>query len=656
MTNSYNFLPPFNQLYTTGPVPGNIGDISRLDPYLPVFELTNGNIQSLIINDGTFTGFNIDGITGPVGPGLSGNPPPATPFMMVTYAQTSQGLVQFILMKGSTTNIPGMDNVGDDDDTYFFMPVNNTIDYGRVVQVYYSVDNSIPVDSSNGPPSQFTPEGVNANFQGMRFFDAEQIIANPSTNVYEFELSVYTTMPGDPNAYAIWPYKKSFRGDTDYIYKPVFYFNEFLEGTNKNENQLKSGKFYHPYFIAGTDAGQYSQGFIIYSSIPGYTGYGPGYPISINYGYAEILPTTQPTIEYGNDNPNAVDTPSGFKTWPVPVPLSLYNFPVSSIKNVISTTSNGSQSNIINNLINQICTNNPFLQCTCGSNNSCTNIQGNSYTQININTVQAGIANFLTYQFIPFTQIKTPPNFIITDPNNPNNTSYSYVTLPYNELNQQIEVTPQGFSGNIPYGSYAVQTDVIIDPGTGSTGVTVSNTSILSGWINTPQNISYQCDREVTNTSYCGFLDYYDSLFGISYEYGTCGGTGPNDPFQKGTCPNNEVCIPNFDFLKNYDSQSEIPFICVSGSTGVSYDNLTNYYNSFPKITNNTPYNVGSQYGQFQNTNYTPEDVKKEGLNIWVIAAIVIGVLLIVVILVSLVRSFVKKGPDYKTYSKIEFS
>lgn len=667
MSNSYNFLPPFNQLYVPGPTgyPTSIGDITRLDPYLPVFNITKGPIQSLVIDDANnYTPININGITGPTGPGLSGDPAPATPFMVVAYAQTSQGIVQFILMKGSTTYIPEADSATNSD-LYFFMPVYNTIDYSRVAQIYYTNDNlSTPVDSSAGPPSKYTPNGSSANFQGVRFFDAEQIIANPTTNVYGYELSAFTTTPGDNNSYAIWPCNEDFRNNPDFIYKPIFYFNEFIEGSNPNETQLNSGQLYHPYFISGTDAGVNAQQYLYYSNDNvNYQGYGPGYPLNINYGYSNILPNITPTIEYGNDNPVPVETASGSQTWPAPIPLSVYNFPVSSINNVISPNSNNSgtqpQTNVINNVINQTCTNNPFLPCTCEENNVCANNYSNgSYIQNNINTIQAGIANFLTYQFIPFSHIKTPPNFIITDPNNTSNTSYSYVTLPYNDQNEQIPVTPLGVSGTTPYGSYPVRTDTIIDQNggpLGPTGTTISNNSILSGWINTPLNIAYQCDREVLSTSYCGFMDYYDSLFGITYSYGTCGGTGINDPFQKGQCPSNELCVPNFKFLKSYDTQSELPFICVSGSTGVSYDNLSNYYNVFPKQTVNTPYAVGVQYGQFNNTNYEPDEGKKEGINIWIIAAIIVGVFLLIIIIVFMIRSFTKKGPDYSIYSKIQF-
>ena len=653
----YNFLPPFDQIYPDLPAAGNntiplpigIGNINRLDPYLPSYQITTGELVELQV-DGSGIPQNIQGTAGPTGPGLSGAPPPATPFMMVAYGQTSQGIIQFTLVKGSSAYIPV--NVNNNSDTYYFAPINDTLDYSRVVQIYYTIDTS--QNGLNGAP------GGSAN--AVRFFDAERVQQNPSTSVYEYEL-VGNTFAAfkDDNSFAIWPYKKDL--NTDLSTSLYFYFNELVNKVNVNQERLFSGKFYHPNFIAMTAiGGDVPSDYITYATDNYYSGYGPGYPISINYEYAPVTQAILPIIENGvdsvsqtyNDYPNSNQTYTAI--WPGPVSLNVYNFPVNNITNVVTSLYNASSadnSNIVK-VINQVC-NNSFLPCDCNNNNFCGGNKTNSYNTANQNTIQAGIANYLIYQFIPFTQIKTPSGFIVTDPQNTGNTGYTYVTLPNNGVNQ-FEPTPTGVSGTTFYGSYAIQSQNMIDTTIGVTGTTPSGTSIISGWYQNPLNLNYQCNREVTNNSLCGFIDYYDSLFGIVYNYGTCGNTGPaEDPYQKGACPSGELCVPNFTFLQEYDSTTTQPFLCVSGSTGVSYDNLSAYTNAAPpKTLGNTRIQL-PQYGIQKQT--PPQEKTTETNNTWLYIGIILAVIVLAVVIFLIARGFSNKNnPSYSRYNSVVFT
>ena len=656
----YNFLTPFDQIYPdlpasgnkTVPLPTGPGNINRLDQYISPYNITTGELIELQI-DGSGIPTNLTGTAGPTGPGLSGSPPPATPFMMVAYGQTSQGIVQFTLIKGESAYIPSGVTTVDIDKTYLFAPINDTLDYSRVVQLYYTIDTS--QNGVNGAPS--------GNTNAIRFFDAERVQQNPTSSIYDYELTGFTSLDfKEDNSYAIWPNKpdfgQSWRDNTIGLF---FYFNELVNKINPNQQRIFSGQFYHPYFIGITAIGSdVPNGFTDYASSNYYSGYGPGYPVNINYQYAPINPSIRPVIENGIDNifqiyDNFNGAGSTFTaTWPGPVSLNMYNFPTNNITNVIVSTQDdvSSLDNDILNVINNVC-NNSFLPCDCNNNNFCTGNSSNSYNTVNQNTIQAGIANYLTYQFIPFNQIKTPPNFIITDPNNVGNTGYTYVTLPTNNIGQPFEPTPTGVSGNQFYGSYAIQSQTMIDTTIGPTGTMQSNTSIISGWINNPLSLSYQCNREVSNNSTCGFIDYFDSLFGIAYNYGTCGATGATDPYQKGACPSGQICVPNFEFLQLYDTSVMQPYICVSGATGVSYNNLSNYTTAVPPTTQFTASQQEPQYGVQRLT--APVEKTTGTDNLWLYIGIILAVIVIAVVIFLIARGF-KSSPNYSNYSPLVFT
>jgi hypothetical protein len=659
----YNFLPPFDQIYPdlpaqgnrTIPLPTGIGNINRLDQYISPYNITTGELIELQI-DGSNIPTNLTGTVGPTGPGLSGDPPPATPFMMVTYGQTSQGIVQFTLIKGSSAYIPDGVPLIDIDKTYLFAPINDTLDYSRVVQLYYTIDTT--QNGVNGAPS--------GNTNAIRFFDAERVQQNPTSSIYNYELVGNTSgLFKSDNSYAIWPFKQEFFPTVSTgLY---FYFNELVNKINVNQQRIFSGQFYHPYFIGMTGIGSdVPDGYIDYAISSYYSGYGPGYPVNINYQYAPISPAVRPVIENGIDNIfqtydtfySSDYTSATFTgTWPGPVSLNMYNFSTNNIVNMIGSTQSSepvdsSDTSDILNVINDVC-NNSFLPCDCNNNNFCTGNSSNSYNTVNQNTIQAGIANYLIYQFIPFNQIKTPSSFIVTDPNNIGNTGYAYATLPTNGLGQPFPPTPLGISGNQFYGSYSIQSQGMIDTTIGPTGTTQSNPSIISGWINNPLSLSYQCNREVSTNSTCGFLDYFDSLFGVAYNYGTCGATGATDPYQKGACPSNQICVPNFDFLQLYDTSVAQPYICVSGATGVSYNNLSNYTTAVPPKTQFTARQQEPQYGVQKLT--APVEKTTGTDNIWLYIGIILAVIVIAVVIFILARGF-KSSPSYSNYAPVRFT
>lgn len=668
MASYYNFLPPFDQIHPNeSPFPPSIGDINRLDPYLPPYNITSGTLTPLgLTGQSLQQPANINGTQGPTGPGLSGDPPPATPFMMVAYGQTSLGIIQFVLMKGSTTVLKNPDDGGAYLDPaslanyYFFTPINDTIDFSRVVQLYYTID-----DTRNGKNSnyfnQYGSPGITPT--GIRFFDAELIRQNLSASVYDYELIGETFKDfKNNNSYATWPTKTNVDTKNVNLFSPTFYFNELVNKTNPNETQLNVGAFYHPLLIDIDGSSSIIDGYKNYQNDGYYHGYGPGYPININYINAPITYNSNPVTQYGIDLVTTQYQGTSY-TWPGPVPLNLYNFPVSQVLDYVSGFDGDNNTDIglskdeqyIRNVINNICEDNPFLSCSCNDNNNCVNTD-HTYFQQNNNSVQAGIANYLIYQFIPFEQIKTPSSFIITDPMNLGNTGYTYVTLPSGPLGP-TEVSPTGFTpAGGPTGSYPIQSNILIDTTggpSGPTGTAQSNNSVIQGWINNPQNLGYQCDRETTNTGMCGFLDYYDALFGISYSPGTCGGTGNNSPFQKGGCTGTQICVPNFEFLKNYSSQVQQAFICVEGSTGVSYDNLSNYYTAVPPARNTKPALIG-QYNQnpfIAKDNTTPAS----GVNYWFWIGIVIGIIVLIVVVILLIKNFKAKAPNYSNFNRVGF-
>jgi hypothetical protein len=656
----YNFLPPKDQYYTGGltQISNDIGNINFLDSYLPQYQITTGDIVPLYTTTGNSNGtpINIQGVTGPTGStgGTTGDPPQATTFLMVSYAQlidsvtNISGNVQFSLMDSN----PILGNK-----SYSFASVNNLMNYNNTTLLYYTVDNS-------SPPN-------------IQFYDAKLVQQNPTQPIKNYQLYsiTYGEYSGNANTFASWPYNntqyQSVYNDYDnnnyawakglnyeqgyYVREPFqmntfFQFNEFVGLTgsvnwDSNSALLKSGKMYHPsyiqmYYADGTTSND--NGYTQYSSgAYNITGYSFGYPININYTYTSITTQNVPNIINLNDN-----TPNRYEiTWPQNFSLNEYSF----------NTNNNPSFNIDfeNTLwnINNIADNN-FLGCSCSSNNDCENfgsIFGYSYWGNNCSTIQAGIAQYMVYQFIPVSQIKTPPSNIIT---NYTNTDYSYTTLPQgSEFTPSQLLNPLSFYGATgstgATGSFPLQIQSLYDNNTGNTGI--ANPNIISQWMINPQSEDYICSGfNEGYVSYCGYNNYYDSLMGISYEYGTCGGvTGPNtNPFQKGPCQDpNQICVPNFIYLKTYDAITDPPFKCVDKNLGVTYANLSNYSIGIPSANIN---NNKINYPQYEPTplaNTTPNfgfKKKSEKNNTFLIIAIIIAIIIVIFVIYAIYKSSTK--------------
>lgn len=648
---AYNFLPPFG-LYSNEKDSGGdpiLDTNNRLDDYIPNYGLTTGTIVPLEVDPLTGLATNLVGSTGPVGStgGNSGDPRAATPFAMIQYGQTTQGIVQFVLMDAD--NI-GFDNPG----IYTFLPTTDLINANGTVQLYYNT-----YTIGFGPPI-------------VVFYDANRIRQNPTVSVIEYQLVANTTSyDGNPNSYAIWPQKadcpsSSLSNLIDYTANISFLFNEFVNTTNPNDQTLKAGKLYHPdyIFLAGIDL----PNEMVNYDYSGQINY--GYPVNFNYQYYPITPLVPPTIGGPLDtisNPTPVDLTFPVK-WPGPVSLSMYNFKNSSNpSNSISSISyilnmdpvNQEFTTIINTFSSGY---GGFLHCSCPDNNECNNEydpgfaeDGTTYYQNNCNTIQTGIAQFMIYQFIPIEQLKSPVGGVITDFTTPPNNIYSSATLPVD-----ISFTPSilGATG-VYYGSVPIQRQIMIDGSTGAVGYIMdgdfiqANPSILSAWMDAPTSDVFDCLREVTPGSYCGFTDYYDSLFGFTYEYAQCGNAGVCginpllEPFQSGACPGvNEICIPNFDYFNSYDILNTPPFICVDKSIGVTTENMNSYINYLPESSglNN------AQYPSYDPTDPPGTDLPnvKESTEqkIWYWIAIAIGVIFVIFIIYFFIRAFGRRrGP-----------
>lgn len=643
MSNSYNFLPPIDQ-WTAGSsyYPPGIGNITRLDPYLPNYQITTGDLTPLIVDGGGIPQ-NITGTTGPVSGstgGYFGNPPAATPFMIMAYAEVlnaanqvgvseNSGIVQFYL---SDLNV----NVND---SYNLIPFTQLVDLGRVTEVYYTIDTTITINN--------TPK--------IKFYDAKLVRANPSSSINNYELfsAASGDYKGNDNSYASWPVNTNFSGSDADIMSNDFYFNELRINTavNPYENRLKSGKLYHPYSVnmSYKDNPSETSGYTEYSNGTYFNGYGPGYPININYIFSDIKsPSTKLVIQNGND----IDVNVQGKSWPATVNLSVYNFNNDASDVYLNLN------NTVNNYYNRIgainnVENNGFLYCSCNDNNYCANgdssTEGDltSYWANNCNTIQAGILQYMTFQFIPFQQIKMPSTNIVTDFTN---TDYSFTNLPVN-----IDFTPSKITNLGPTGSYPIQVQTLIDGTTGSTGN--ASSSIISSWMQTPNNSQYVCSNAISNTSYCGFLDYYDSLYGIAYEYGNCGDTGPiSNPYQKGGCTGGQICVPNYAFMSNYNPFIQPVFTCVDINTGITTENMQNYINSVPVRNQNTNTNViYPQYTPVSIPTSTPNfaDSKKnkstQRNDFYLYIALVVAVLVIIFVIYFVV-SYVNRKKTYKFY------
>lgn len=661
MSGYYNFLPPIDQVneYTINfNYPGNI---NRLDPYLPEYNITTGDVIPLILGP---TGIpqNIYGTTGPTGPtgysGYSGNPPPATPVAMFAYGQTNQGIVQFVLMYGSTLPQISQDTVVYQSNNYYFTPVSDVLDLSRVVPIY-CVQNDLTTKGQNGAPSSSTS-------YAYRFFDAKSVKSNPTSSVSNYELKYHTygEYTGNSDSAANWP-NISNGAYGNQQGSLVFWFNELVNNTvNPNEKNLKLGKLYHPRFISlYNDVNQNNDDYAQYQLNMGFIA-SPGYPVNINYSYVPINSQTLPVLNNGIDTATVTYNPinsdggpaSTISTyaWNGQVPLVVYNSTVDKISSLNDLNLNGDVFN--NPLMPNLFENGGFLPCNCNNNNECSGLKASdavNYFAENCNTIQAGVANYLTYQFLPFSQIKTPPGFVIT---NPQNTTYSYITLPDGySPNVSIANLP-GSTGPSGANYYFSQVESLIDGNTGATGLTKANTSIMSSWMTNPTNTQFSCTRQETSAGFCGFNDYYDSLFGIDYDYGVCGTPGINlqtdSLYQKGACPGGQVCVPNFQYLSGstgaYDPLIYSPFICVPGPTGASTvitpNNFSYYVPAIPS-SKNAPKTVYTPYTPSKET--PPVDTSTEKTptdKIWLYIGIALGIILLIVIIFFFISSN-KKEP-----------
>ncbi len=634
-SNFLNFLPPKDQYTgTSDNISQNIGDINFLDNYIPSYQITKGDIYPIIIDPSTGLATNLIGSTGPIGctGGSIGTPAP-TPFIMSTYSQalnsgTSNGggIIQFILSSEKLLN----------NNTYYFASARDYTNYYNSALLYYSITSDNSVDKI------------------VKFYDAKLINQNPTSQVKNYELYSVTNGPYDGNdgSFSAWPYTKDFSNNNvnDYdshITRPNFQFNELLNTGTTGSINLKSGKLYHPYNIQMTYDDGTSNGYTNYT-VP--SGYNPGYPINFNYIYTPIT-NNNSIISKGFDNqPNQFNL-----TWPGSVSLNLYNFTSNELTetndNFNGTSSFGVDYNYIGLIISSIGENNTtgFLNSgiQCADNNNCyakwKQTSSNSYFYNNYATIQTGIAQYLVYQFIPIQQINTPPTNIIT--NYTNTYLNDNTTLP-----PGITFTPSNYTyinggATGATGSFPTIIQTLYDGNTGNTGTASSN--IIQSWMKNPLNTEYNCGGISQNTSYCGFTDYYDSLFGISYIYGTCGATGTDtNPYQKGECSNDgsKICVPNFKYLQNLDQYANPPYICVSKTTGISNTNLEAYINSVPigsSGKNNGTSLVYPPYQQTQISNQTPNyGTKKEtGTNyIYIGIAVVLFIILIIVIFYAILK------------------
>jgi hypothetical protein len=613
MANGYfNFLPPKDQWTSSTP---DIGNINFLDNYIPPYQITRGDLYPLQIDNTTGLATNLIGSTGPVGctGGSSGNPA-ATPFIMSVYAQVANrgdgasngsGIIQMILLSNYDEGV-----IEGNKWAYYFASTRDLTNYVNAAQVYYSI----------------TPQ--NDGRVSIKFFDAKLINRNPTTPVSSYELQslVYGPFSGNFNTFASWPYNNQVQLSgyiNDYYYdphftRPNFQFNELNNTLNVN---LKSGKLYHPYNIyMEYDDGTNNE----YSDYTKSSGYVPGYPLNINYIYTPIIPGLEIISSGFDTTPNR----DGI-TWPGDFSLNLYNF----------TSSNISSRNIYIDytsemgLIDKFQADTGVLPCLCSNNNECDN-SNSSYWNNNCSTIQAGIAQYLVYQFIPISQIVPPSTNIITD--------YTKTYLNDNvTLPPGISFTPSAYV-NGPTGTYPVQLQTLYDGNTGNTGVASNN--IIESWMASPVSGQYICSGINQNNSYCGFTDYYDSLFAISYDYGTCGATGTStNPFQKGQCSqdNSQICVPNFKYLQNLDQYTNPPYICVPATTGISTSNLESYITSIPIGNTNDASLSYPQYETTKLSNQTPNygTTKDSGTNyIFLIIAGILAIILLIVIIYLIIK------------------
>lgn len=629
----YNFLPPFLQAYPNNPESlGQQEDITRLNQYLPSYNTTVGYLTALEVN-GSDVPTNLVGASGPAGStgGLSYSPP-ATPFMMISYGQTVNGLIQFALMNGDVLPLSPPDVNGTiatpDPTQYFFVSASDIIDFSRVTQVFYR---------------QVGTPGNNV----YKFYDANLVRQNPTQPVTNYELFAQcdSNWESNYNTFATWPLKYFAPGmGSDSSGTLTSVEIQFIQNYNSTElSYLGAGSIYNIRNIALNFAdGSSSDGYITYPSDGDFTGYGPGYPVNFNYAYTS---NNKSIITY-TPNTDLIQNDSG-QAWPGQVNINVYNSSVANIKNYIQA--NDTSNNFIGFLDLFSSGSGGFLNCSCSNNNECSS-SDNTYYNNNCNTVQAGIMQYLAYQFVPFQQLKTPLNSIVTDFRN---TEYSYVTLP-----EETEFTPQGYKFNNfgqtgptgPFGSFPVEIQQLIDGSTGATGFTTSRSSIISGWMNNPLNPLYSCSISNATNSYCGFLEYYDSLFGIPYDY-----TNECTGMHKGPCPSGGYCVPNFQFLTTYNVDDFSPFICVTPQEGITTQNLNYYIGSLPANTQNIN-NI--TFPAYEPANPGPAPPKsgnqpsKQASNLFFYIGIAVA-LIVLIVVIWLIVKVARNKPEYKSYTRV---
>jgi hypothetical protein len=647
--NAYNFVGPFWQVYPNGGIqnsPPTLNQVSEADQFLPPYGVTMGDIVPLQV-DGSNHPTNLigTGMTGSTG-GSSGSVLAATPFLVVAYGQTSQGIVQFFLMKGSSLQGVNAQNTSPYDYNYYFVPANDLLDYSRLVVAYYNLD--VP------------------NNNAVKLYDASMVKNNEDVNDSLLYGGFRGDFKGNNDTFGIWP---STKAGINAINSNVFGSDNgsatwhgatvtinFFELPNPSNTDavdlnLKSGKFYHPSRINVVSTEGIENGYTDYNEDGYFSGFGMGYPMNFNYAYAPLTSYVSPTILNGYQ---IVENDRG-ETWPSPLSVNVYSLQSSNITSYVDFSYNGTPNSYsdFTNLINDF-DSSSFINCSCKTNNFCSNSSNNYFTN-NCDTIQAGVVQNLTYQFIPTVQLRSNNYNIVSDYTKPGVTGlnpygnapinpYTITTLPENIVFSNTGFTgPTGPGQNpIPIGTFPISLDNLIDTNATNTEYTPAQNSLIGAWANFPNNSQFICDREIGSLSYCGFTDYYDSLFGTAYQYGTCGSTGAGQtPFQKGACPPGptgqaQVCVPNFEFLdpnNPYNSIVNPPFICVPEDVGITTAKMLFYETfvpPFPPGKNSTypNYNVT----QVPATGDTATKVDKLFLYIAIAFAIILLIFIIFII------------------------
>ncbi len=664
---SYNFIGPFYQVFPDNGIQNTPTEVqvSVADQFLPPYGITMGDLNPLQVDSNNYpTNLIGTGMTGSTG-GSSGSVLPATPFLITAYGQTTQGIIQFFLMKGSALQGVSSDQQAPYNFNYYFVPANDLLDYSRLVVAYYNFD--VP------------------NQNAVNLYDASLIPTNSSTYDMKNALLYGITRgdyKGNNDTLGLWPCKKNSAseinnnyGQLDETAHEVTVSINFFElpnpsNTATSDLNLKSGKFYHPSRINVVSTEGIENGYSDYNVDGFFSGFGMGYPMNFNYAYAPITSYVAPTITNGYqiiENAQA-------QTWPSPLNVNVYSLQSSNITSYVDfaygwTLSDNTSFSNFTTLINSF-DSNAFIQCSCSTNNECTTSSSN-YFQNNCDTIQAGIMQNLTYQFIPVTQLRSNNYNIVSDYTKPGVTgTYGdtgatgfnpYGNAPANPylittLPQGINFSNTGFTGPtgpgqspIPIGTFPISLENLIDSSNGNTGYTQAQNSLIGAWANFPNNTQFICDREIGSLSYCGFTDYYDSLFATSYQYGTCGSTGfGQTPFQKGACPPGptgvaQVCVPNFEFLdpnNPYNAILNPPFICVPENVGITAEKMAFYETFVPPF----PAGPNSTYPDYNVRPIPTPGEETKTNNLFLYFAIALGVILLVFIIFIIYRIISSKS------------